>query len=293
MTMHGPYRPIKQVLLDEPSYLSLSPAAKLTFLTLKVKLGPSGIDVINAPIAVLAAQTGLSADAVKNALQELRSVNLVRREANVVEIVGGLEDGSTYSHLNENHRKAVQKHLRSLPQLPIVADFRTAHPEWFSPSKSDSVTQLADSIAIPSEGHPQGDRNAIEIRTKDVGQRQEEKKTQPATSGLGKDSHSITPSSGRQAVAKSANGSSEFARRRGEGMIKAAELRSMRQTIQTPSGPRHSIPKAALADLSPVIKHALQVVGGAHVLASVEEERLPIVVGQFATAYAAAFSMEC
>jgi hypothetical protein len=144
----GEYRAIRTVLIDGPDYQELSPEARLTFLTLKLQLGPTGLGVINAAKHSLSDQTGYPAESVAKAMLELRAAGWLRWERNVFEIVGGLDHEPSIFPDNTNHRKSVASHLDGLPNLDIVRAFRTAHPVWFPsgiPSASDQ-----DTMPIPS-----------------------------------------------------------------------------------------------------------------------------------------------
>jgi hypothetical protein len=67
---------------------------------------------------------------------------------------------------------------------------------------------------------------------------------------------------------------------------------SKRRARQTPTGTRYYLAEEDLADLSAAAKLALNVIGGASVIASAEDDRYAIASGQFATAYAAAKNQE-
>jgi hypothetical protein len=133
----GAYRAIKVVLLDGPDFQSLSPEARWAFVTLKMSIGPSGIEV-NYPAALeheLAAKTGHPPGRVREALQELDESGWIRREGNVLWIVGQLDHDPHLQATNENHRGSVQQHVDGLPRLPIVENFVQAHPDWFPPNE--------------------------------------------------------------------------------------------------------------------------------------------------------------
>lgn len=118
----GHYRAILTVLIDGPDYQALSSDARLVFLTLKLNLGPSGIDVFYLP--VLEPQTGLAPADIERAMTELCDAGWVRRERNVIWIVEGLKYEPSLRLSNANHLPTIQEHLRSLPRLAIVSAFR-------------------------------------------------------------------------------------------------------------------------------------------------------------------------
>lgn len=151
----GAYRAIHTVLLDGPDYQALTPEAKLVLITLKLNLGPTGIDVLYP--AVLEPQTGLSARAIVRALEDLERANWIRRERNVVWIVTGLRHEPSRSLTNANHRKEIGEHLDALPRLPIVEAFR-AHYELPASAPATHANGMGDGIpngmgdGIPKHG---------------------------------------------------------------------------------------------------------------------------------------------
>ena len=124
MTSKGEYRGIYTALVDDPDFQSLSPHAKLVFLFLKLQLGPSGIGTVYA--AAISEQTGIPCKGVADAMRELSEGDpdgWIMQERNVVWIRNGLRYDPNISLQNDNHRKSVETHLRSLPKLQIVNEF--------------------------------------------------------------------------------------------------------------------------------------------------------------------------
>jgi hypothetical protein len=165
----GNYRGIHTVLVDGPDYQALTPNARLVLLTLKLDLGPTGIDVLYP--AVLEAQTGLSGDQVLVALETLEHTNWIRREKNLVWVVDGLKfEPSRKIKTNANHRLEVQGHLKGLPRLAIVDAFRRYYElEPGEPAAPDAVPPRL-SPAIPDgmgDGIPDGIGEHGERRTEE------------------------------------------------------------------------------------------------------------------------------
>lgn len=67
----GDYRAIHTVLLDSPEFIDMSPEAQLVFFHLKLRLGPTGIDVLPAAEAMLSEATHYDLTTVRGALSEL------------------------------------------------------------------------------------------------------------------------------------------------------------------------------------------------------------------------------
>jgi hypothetical protein len=276
-------------MLDEPSYQALSPPAKLVFFTLKLELGVSGIDVLNAASHVVAQLTGYAAGEVGAAFDELKAAGRIRFEGNVFEIVGGLDAEPNFKLANLNHRKSIQGHVNSLREVPIVADFRTSHPDWFAPGDENRTDNDLSPIAIPFDTHGQGHPDAIPITRKDRGEPRNEINPQQAGASFDQQ-RDKNGNSTRQYGGGNRNRQTSFEVLRGDGLIVFGNLHSKRQALQIPTGIRYVIPDAELETLSSAAKRALVAIGGASALASAEGDRYSIASGQFARAYAAAVS---
>lgn len=161
----GEYRPIRRVLLDGPDFQQLSERARWVFVALKLNLGPTGIEVHyrDAVAHQLAAQTGAPADGVAAALDELEAAGWIRREENVLWIVGQLTHDPHMDHRDNKHRTSVWRHLQGLPRVEVVGEFVRHHAEWFTPGEYTNAkgetrpidaapAPLRDHLARPSEG---------------------------------------------------------------------------------------------------------------------------------------------
>jgi hypothetical protein len=150
----GEYRSIRRVLLDGPDFQKLPAMARWVFVALKLNIGPTGIDVMYPAAAVieLAAQTGLAENEVVSALVTLEQEGWIKRELNVLWVVGHLENDPHMSAKDEKHRKSVSKHLGGLPRLDIVRAFVRANRDFFPPSDAPSES-LKWAIEGPAKGH--------------------------------------------------------------------------------------------------------------------------------------------
>lgn len=144
----GEYRAIYTVLLDSPEYLRLKPGGRLMLLTVKLRLGPSGIGVIPALLASLSEATGMTAVQTADAMSELEGGNWIRTEGNIVWIVNGLRYEPSISSKNINHRASVISYLNSLPRLKIIDDFRRYYAEWLQIEPPEPVEPDGE-IIIP------------------------------------------------------------------------------------------------------------------------------------------------
>jgi len=150
----GEYRAIRRVLLDGPDFQRLNHIARWVFVALKLNLGPSGIDVFY-PAALtqqLAAQTGVPWQGIDAALDELEAFGWVKREANVIWIVGQLDNDPHVKASDPKHRKAIVRHVAGLPRLEIVREYVKAHPD-FLPKDDDASKPLAWAFQGPPKGH--------------------------------------------------------------------------------------------------------------------------------------------
>lgn len=147
MSERGEYRSIPVVLVRGRDYRALSPAAKLTFLTLKLELGPSGLDVYD--LELLPKYTGHTSAECAAACQELREKGWIDFDDVVVWIIRGLEFGGALSVTNSKHRKGLLTHVIGLPTLPVVGKFIAAHREWF-----DDPDSLSRRFPIPQDSPP-------------------------------------------------------------------------------------------------------------------------------------------
>ena len=171
MADRGTYRAIKVVLLDGPDFQQLPERARWVFLTLKMSLGPSGIEV-HYPEALayqLSARTDAPVQSVKEALDLLEDAGWIRREANIIWIVGQLEHDPHINPVDAKHRRTIQRHVTGLPRLTIVRDFIEAHPDFFPPDEDDWTKGLPRAIEGPTQGETsvgnipsKGHRRAIE-----------------------------------------------------------------------------------------------------------------------------------
>ncbi|HET7552168.1 MAG TPA: hypothetical protein VFK04_12830 [Gemmatimonadaceae bacterium] len=159
MNDRGEYRAIYTVIVDGPDFQAFSPEAKLLFYTLKLSLGATGIGVIRAMVPTLSEQTGHDEPTVERALCELEDNDWIRREHNVVWIVRGFEFEPGLGVDNANHRKSVQRHIASLPNVGIIALFKRRYRAWFPDTDTPD-----DGITKGSEGHEEGMGNAPAIR---------------------------------------------------------------------------------------------------------------------------------
>lgn len=152
-TERGSYRPILTTLLDGKDFQQLSAYARWVFVALKMRLGPTGIEVHyrDALAIEMAEQTGVSTDGIQRAFDELEAGEWVRFERNVVWIIRQLEFDPHMSVTDHKHRTAVQRHVAGLPHLSIVEAFEARYRDWFEVGEGPSEA-LPRPIEGPTEG---------------------------------------------------------------------------------------------------------------------------------------------
>ena len=204
MNERGECRSIRRVLLDGPDFQRLPERARWAFVALKLNAGPTGIDVLypDALAPQLARQTGMPVRAVRLALDALEAGGWIRREANLVWIVGHLKHDPHMSSKDRKHRMAVQRAIASMPRLELVRGFVAEHPDWFPATESaensvawalpDGGATTKKALPRPTEGPYQGPskhkteterETETETRTKRTTSRARQK-TPPRAGGL-------------------------------------------------------------------------------------------------------------
>lgn len=161
--MRGEYAAIHEAVVDDPDFKGLSAQAKCCWYTLKLMLGASGIDLMRASRAVLADLTGLERQPLHDALNELVAGRWLIVQDDVLWLRNGLLHNPNMKLTNENHRKAIVKHIAGLPRCEIVNAFAAYYK---IPAPFDG---------IPSEWDTQWYREGIPDQ--DVGRRTEEEDT--------------------------------------------------------------------------------------------------------------------
>lgn len=162
MAKRGEYTSIHTALADDPGFLELSPTAKLIVYTLKLILGPSGIDVVRRLEVQLEALTGSPAIAIREAIQEL-TPHWIQVEGSVVWLRNGLWFNPNLSLDNAKHRASVVNHAKGLPPLKIVASFA----EYYD-LKEIAIPMASDSHSIGYAKQVVGTRYTVEEQIPDA-----------------------------------------------------------------------------------------------------------------------------
>lgn len=164
----GRYGGIHSAILDDSDYLQLTPRARLVLLTMKIDLGPGGIDVVEP--ATFAEKVGETVADVLEAWRELAESRnrwilfdrLPHSSRYLVWIRNGLKFEPSLQMTNEMHKKGLLKYLAGLPRLRIVnefADYYKLEPPFEASSLIDEIDPIdtpadASRMGIEGDSHP-------------------------------------------------------------------------------------------------------------------------------------------
>jgi hypothetical protein len=141
MAERGEYRSISRSLFSGKDFRKLPERPRWIFTVLKMNSGMVGLDTwYEAELySRLSEESGATIDQVKLALDFLEHENWIRREDNVVWVVGHLEHDPHLVSTNAKHRKSIQRHVAGLPRLAIVKAFVAAHQGWFPKDEAKTM----------------------------------------------------------------------------------------------------------------------------------------------------------
>jgi len=186
--VRGEYAAIHEALPDDPEFQRLGPGARLLWYTLRLMLGPSGIDILRAHETALEEPTGLDAPGIARGLDELEAGRWLVREGDVLWLRNVLRYNPHMTTRNERHRTGILKHLQGLPRYMIVRRFADYYglpdpfPGEVSDSHSDSHSDsLPDSHSVPYGKHETRDTTHETRDTRhDTGHRSNDTRTPDA-----------------------------------------------------------------------------------------------------------------
>lgn len=159
MAHRGEYTAIHTALVDDEGFQKLTADARLCFFTLKLILGPSGIEVVRMFVPQMTQLTGLEDARLRLALDELTRENWLRQQGDVVWLRNGLRFNPNMNLNNDNHKLGVERHLRGLPSLAIVNAFceQYGYPEI-------AIGRGSGWDAPPYTNQVHGTRNTVEVK---------------------------------------------------------------------------------------------------------------------------------
>lgn len=159
MSERGNYRSISCSLLAGKDFRALPERPRWVFVVLKMNFNFTGIDTWypDELRARISNESGASEADVEAAFQQLERAGWMRREDNVVWLVGHISHDPHMKPSDPKHRKAAQRILAGLPRVALVEGYLKAHPEWF-PRLERSSMGLAWAFEGPSkQGKGKGD----------------------------------------------------------------------------------------------------------------------------------------
>lgn len=170
MAERGEYRSISRSLLSGKDFRRLPERPRWIFTVLKMNSGMVGLDTwYEAELySRLSEESGATIDQVKLALDVLEHEDWIRREDNVVWVVGHLAHDPHMVSGNPKHRKSVQRHVAGLPRLKIVRDFIAQNADWFPKSEaiamgiewvSNGKRRVNRKPRLPSDSHSNHDND--------------------------------------------------------------------------------------------------------------------------------------
>lgn len=139
----GEYRTIYVVIEDSPQFQALTTSAQRVLYSLKLRLPPSGINVLYAAELTPRCGRDMTVARTEDALAELEGADWIMRDGPIIWLVNGLRYEINLSWQQWNHRRGIQRRIFSLPSSAIVESFKSYYPLWMIPA--DKMTgALAD-----------------------------------------------------------------------------------------------------------------------------------------------------
>lgn len=151
MAERGEYRSIPRALLAGKDFRALPERMRWVFVALKMNMGFVGVETWypDELVSRLSHETGATVDQVRLALDYLEHENWIRREDNVIWIVGHITHDPHVTPTNPKHRTGVQRHVAGLPRISIVRAFMEYHPEWFPEAEAIKMGLVWSAVATP------------------------------------------------------------------------------------------------------------------------------------------------
>jgi len=152
----GEYRGIYAVLHGDEDFQKLSSEARHLIYALKIELGRSGIECVMAFRDHMREVTNLTRGKVEKGLQELQDTGwlVVDETGRILWLRNGLKFEPSVSLKNKNHRSSIIRHLRGLPERPIVREFAKYYslPDPFGIVKALGDTTPQEELEFGANG---------------------------------------------------------------------------------------------------------------------------------------------
>ena len=141
----GEYRPILKSIHGDKRFNSLCSEGRHLFYALKVELGASGIEFIPAYREHFREITDLTRPRIDKGFTDLQEKGFleIEEEGRILWLRDGLKEDPNMSTGNANQRISILKHLRDLPEFPIIREFA----KYYSlPDPFGYLDELGDEI---------------------------------------------------------------------------------------------------------------------------------------------------
>lgn len=163
-TTRGEFRCIFKAIHGSEKFKQLSGDGRHLFYVVKLELGASGIDCVMAYREVLMEITSLSKPRIQKALDDLvdKEFLIIDDAFRILWLRNSLLHDPHMSMKNTNQRKGILRHLRGLPERPIVRDF-AAH--YSLPDPFGIIKELGDKTpqeALQLDGEESGGGDEVE-----------------------------------------------------------------------------------------------------------------------------------
>lgn len=165
MNYRGVYRGVYSSLIDDPDFQQLSARARHVFLTLRLCSQNNAASIFRLYLPVLQVQTGYTRKAIESVLKELEDDQWLSSEKGIVWIRNGLRYDPWVHLANDNHRRAVEKAVFSLPRCGLVTKFCEYYEiDMASRRYRKAIDRPSRSPSIPSSYIPNSDKPISEVR---------------------------------------------------------------------------------------------------------------------------------
>lgn len=136
-------------MLDGPEYRALSPDGKLTLLTARASLGPSGLASVPGFLYLLAERTGYPHDVQRESWRRVQDAGWGYYDGTVAWIVRALDFEPGYTLEDPKHRLGFHRHLCALPRTALVGVAAERYADWLTDKEGVPLSRPVFPIPDP------------------------------------------------------------------------------------------------------------------------------------------------
>ena len=128
------HRRVMVTLYRDVGFIELSLPASSVLLMLTIRWGgPSGLfQAAGRELEIdIEIRAKVPRDQIDQVLEELEKTGWLRRDGTVCWLIRQMEFTGGYNARNRPHRKSLQRHVHSLPGIPLIQDFIAANLPFF------------------------------------------------------------------------------------------------------------------------------------------------------------------